>query len=248
MAPPILYVINLDRDLERLEAVRKNFASQGLSFERVPGIVGKELPDWRGYVDMPAYARHNRQETPRPGEIGCYLSHLKAMETFLRSEAAWCVIFEDDAEVLPGFVEVLRALGERTDWDMVKLFNFHSGLPVRKGRLTATHDLVVHLTRTTSAAAYAVNRRAAKRLLESMLPMVEQLDHAHDRPWETGLRIRGVRPMPVMLAPVSAAQSTIGYKDRDRSDRSWGKSLRLFFFRAKKEICRFGYGLVDVMR
>ena len=170
------------------------------------------------------------------------------METFLRTDAPWCVILEDDVEVLPACAEVLRSLAEKDDWDLVKLFNFHSGMPVTKRALAGGHRLVAHLTRTTSSAAYAVNRRAAESLLKSMRPISEQVDHALDRPWETGLRTRGIRPMPVVLAPVAHTTSTIGYQDRSKARRTLGKSLKLFLARAKKEISRFGYGLFDAVR
>jgi glycosyl transferase family 25 len=245
---PAIYVINLERDAERLESVRGNLSALGLAFERVPAVIGKELPDWRGYVDMETYVWRNRQDEPRPGEVGCYLSHLKAMETFLRTDAPWCVILEDDVEVLPACAEILRALAEKDDWDLVKLFHFHSGLPVRKRALGAGHHLVSHLGRTTSSAAYVVNRHAAQTLLKTMLPITEQVDHALDRPWETGLRIRGVRPMPVILAPVAHTTSTIGYQDKGKARRPLGKSVKLFLSRAKKEISRFGYALFDVCR
>ena len=244
---PLIYVINLDRDAERLASVSGNLDALGLTFERIPAVIGKELPDWRSYVDMGTYAWRNRQDDPRPGEVGCYLSHLKAMETFLRTDAPWCVILEDDVEVLPACVPVLAALGEKDDWDLAKLFCFHSGMPVRKRALTPTHQLVVHLTRTTSSAAYAVNRHAAETLLKSMRPITEQVDHALDRPWETDLRTRGIRPMPVVLAPVAHTTSTIGYQDKKKG-RPLGKAVKLFLSRAKKEICRFGYGLWDAVR
>jgi glycosyl transferase family 25 len=129
----------------------------------------------------------------------------------------------------------------------VKLFNFHSGMPVTKRALAGGHRLVAHLTRTTSSAAYVVNRRAAETLLQSMRPISEQVDHALDRPWETGLRTRGIRPMPVVLAPIAGTSSTIGYQDK-RKERPIGKSVKLFLARAKKELCRFGYGLFDAVR
>ncbi len=185
---------------------------------------------------------------PRAGEVGCTLSHLKAMETFLKTDAPWCVILEDDVEVLPACAEVLRSLAEKDDWDLVKLFNFHSGMPVKKRALGSAHHLVAHLTRTTSSAAYVVNRRAAETLLKSMRPISEQVDHALDRPWETGLRTRGIRPMPVVLAPVAHTTSTIGYLDKGKQGRTLGKSIKLFLSRAKKEISRFGYGLFDAVR
>jgi glycosyl transferase family 25 len=245
---PLIYVINLDRDVERMASIRANLDTLGLPFERLPAVMGKDVPEWEKLVDLRTYAWRNRLDMPRAGEIGCTLSHLKAMETFLRTDAPWCVILEDDVEVLPTCAEVLRSLTEKDDWDLVKLFNFHAGLPVRKRALAGGHKLVVHLTRTTSSAAYVVNRRAAETLLRSMRPITEQVDHALDRPWETGLRTRGIRPMPVILAPVAHTTSTIGYQDKAKARRPLGKSLKLFLSRAKKELSRFGYGLFDAVR
>ena len=244
---PLIYVINLDRDTERMDSIRANLEGLGLPFERLSAVMGKDVPEWEKLVDMSAYAWRNRLDAPRAGEVGCTLSHLKAMETFLRTDAPWCVILEDDVEVLPACADVLRSLAEKDDWDLVKLFNFHSGLPVKKRALAGGHHLVVHLTRTTSAAAYVVNRRAAETLLRSMRPISEQVDHAHDQPWETGLRTRGIRPLPVVLAPVAHTTSTIGYQDKQKR-RPLGKAVKLFLSRAKKEISRFGYGLFDAVR
>jgi len=241
--PPI-YVINLDRDVERMASLAGSLRGLNLTYVRVSAVLGKKVPDWEKLVDVELYGARNRLPMPRPGEVGCYLSHLKAMEEFLRTDAPWCVILEDDVEVRPECVEVLAALGQKDDWDLVKLFCFHSGLPVRKRALTPTHHLVVHLTRTTSSAAYAVNRRAAETLLKSMRPISEQVDHALERPWETGLRIRGVRPLPVVLAPV-AATTTIGYDDRSRRRLSSGRAVRLFLSRSGKEVRRFANGLAE---
>ncbi len=245
---PLIYVINLDRDTERMASVRDNLAKLGLDYQRLPAIVGKDVRDWQKLVDQSAYAWRNRLDMPRAGEVGCYLSHLKAMETFLQTDAPWCVILEDDVEVLPACADVLRSLAEKDDWDLVKLFNFHSGMPVKKRELVGGHRLVAHLTRTTSSAAYVLNRRAAETLLKSMCPITEQVDHALDRPWETGLRTRGIRPMPVVLAPVAYTTSTIGYQDKAKSPRTLVKTMVLFHSRAKKEIARFFHGLSAFVR
>jgi hypothetical protein len=47
---------------------------------------------------------------------------------------------------------------------------------------------------------------------------------------------------------VAHTTSTIGYQDKGKARRPLGKSIKLFLSRAKKEICRFGYGLWDVVR
>ena len=80
-----------------------------------------------------------------------------------------------------------------------------------------------------------------------MRPISEQFDHALERPWETGLRVRGVRPLPVVLAPV-AATTTIGYDGRHATRLPWKRSLRLFLSRAGKEIRRFACGVAESFR
>lgn len=245
--PPI-YIINLDTDLERMASIAKNLQFLGLNYTRISAIRGKEVPKWQAQVDEKLYRTRNRMPLPRPGEVGCYLSHLKAMKEFMLTSEPWCVILEDDAEVLPECLDVLRCLDAKDDWDLVKLFCFHSGMPFRARAVTQKHHLVIHFTRTTSCAAYAINRRAAEILLKTMLPISEQVDHAIERPWETNLRVRGVRPMPIILAPVSA-NTTIGYNETATERRiSITRLLRLFASRANKEVHRFLYALIEAAR
>jgi glycosyl transferase family 25 len=240
---PLIYVINLDRDVGRMASIAASLQALGLPFRRLSAVLGKDVPAWESLVDAKLYGARNRRPMPKPSEIGCYLSHLKAMEVFLQTEEPWCLILEDDVEVRAECVEVLAALSQADDWDLVKLFYFHSGMPLRKRTLTTTHQLVVHLTRTTSSAAYAVNRKAAEILLHSMRPITEQVDHALERPWETGLRIRAVRPMPILLAPI-AVESTIGYAE-PRARLSPRRAIQLLLTRMNKEIRRFANGLAE---
>ena len=240
---PLIYDINLDRDVNRMASITSSLQALGLPFQRLSAVLGKEVPAWESLVDAELYGVRNRRPMPKPSEVGCYLSHLKAMEEFLRTEEPWCLILEDDVEVRPECVEVLAALNQADDWDLVKLFCFHSGMPLRKRTLTTNNHLVVHLTRTTSSAAYAVNRKAAEILLRSMRPITEQIDHALERPWETGLRIRAVRPLPIVLAPV-AVETTIGYADR-RARLSLRRAIRLLLSRVDKEVRRFANGIAE---
>ena len=65
---PLIYVINLDRDAEHLASIRDNLAKLGLGFERLPAVIGKEVPEWEKLVDLPAYAWQVRETLPRPRE------------------------------------------------------------------------------------------------------------------------------------------------------------------------------------
>ena len=43
---PLIYVINLDRDAERMASIRANLEGLGLPFERLSAVMGKNVPEW----------------------------------------------------------------------------------------------------------------------------------------------------------------------------------------------------------
>ena len=43
--PPI-YVINLDRDVERMASLAGSLAALGLPYRRIPAVLGQQVPDW----------------------------------------------------------------------------------------------------------------------------------------------------------------------------------------------------------
>jgi GR25 family glycosyltransferase involved in LPS biosynthesis len=53
---PLIYVIDLDRDAERMASIRANLEALGLPFERLPAVMGKDVPEWEKLVDLPAYS------------------------------------------------------------------------------------------------------------------------------------------------------------------------------------------------
>jgi GR25 family glycosyltransferase involved in LPS biosynthesis len=57
---PLIYVINLDRDVERMASIRANLEALGLPFERLSAVMGKDVPEWEKLVDSP----------PMPGATG----------------------------------------------------------------------------------------------------------------------------------------------------------------------------------
>ncbi|WP_140383382.1 glycosyltransferase family 25 protein, partial [Acinetobacter pittii] len=92
------YVVTIeDEKSPRLSKfLNQNFFEQGnLPITKV-GIKGVDLPV-KQYFEM---AVKGRSQPLTPSELGCTLSHLKALELFLESEDKYALIFEDDA-ILP---------------------------------------------------------------------------------------------------------------------------------------------------
>jgi glycosyl transferase, family 25 len=230
------YLINLDRSPERLATMVAQLDAAGLSWQRVVAVDGRdfgELP-WAGY-DHRAYD-HDWGKSHHPGEVGCFLSHVRALQTFLQDGAAFGLILEDDCLFAPDLKHLLDELIERTaDWDVVKLSGKHAGLPMTVDRLRNGRRLVALLQRQTSAAAYLVNRRAAQVYVAKLLPMRVPYDHTFDQVWRYGLTLRGVVPLAIRER---APHSTIGYHTAQGAKKIWYRRAGVFAYRTRTEIRR----------
>ncbi|MDX2308404.1 MAG: glycosyltransferase family 25 protein [Hyphomicrobium sp.] len=193
--------MNLDRSPERLAETGAHLRAHGISFVRVPAVEGKNIGLPIPGIDPDVY-RRNHGRTIRPGEVGCYLSHMKAMRTFLASSHAFCVILEDDATIAKGGKAAIDELVacQLAGFDIVRLQLRRRGIGATVARLPSGHRVRVMATRMTGSVAYILTRAAASRYLARLLPIVVPYDHAFDRPVHLGLSIGFVDPAPVIPA------------------------------------------------
>lgn len=118
-------VINLDGSDERLESVRHMLDSEAVPWRRMPAVDGRHgMPEGAySYDQASAIIRHDRPLNT--GEIGCYLSHIKALGMFLEGQAEYAVVLEDDIDIPAGTFRDLGAIAKKlTDrygdkWDCV---------------------------------------------------------------------------------------------------------------------------------
>jgi glycosyl transferase, family 25 len=230
------YLINLDRSRDRLTSMVAQLDSAGLAWKRVAGVDGSsfgELP-WAGY-DHRAYDR-NWGKSPHPGEVGCFLSHVRALQAFLEDDAAFGLILEDDCRFSPDLRSVLDDLIECAgQWDVVKLSGKHSGMPMTVETLPHGRRLVALLQRQTGSAAYLVNRKAAQVYVSRLLPMNVPYDHTFDQVWRFGLTLRGIVPLAI---GEGAPHSTIGYHSVQGAKKIWFRRAGVLGYRTRTEIRR----------
>lgn len=121
-----IFLINLDGSDERLSAATAQLDAAGLTFERIPAFDGRNLR----IDEFPAYdAKAAMRYMGRPmrgGEIGCYLSHLKAAQRIVDSGTPFGVVLEDDMSLSPDAASILQRLVEwleahPQDWDLINL-------------------------------------------------------------------------------------------------------------------------------
>ena len=91
-----VFVINLDRDKDRLAFMARQLDALGLAWERFPAVLGIAVPDeLRAWFFTPEGAP---SPALTPGEIGVYASHLSAHRRLLASDFDAALVFEDDVE------------------------------------------------------------------------------------------------------------------------------------------------------
>ncbi|WP_420959825.1 glycosyltransferase family 25 protein [Brucella sp. IR073] len=206
--PIPVYVINLDRSTERLQAVQDSAARFGILIRRVPAVDGSALPQSAlGDLDAAGFRRRHGKHV-MPAEIGCYFSHLNVLEEIARGEAPYAVIIEDDIEFTADFLPFLEALTRLSGWDAVKLVNHRTSLFRRFWRVDSHYSIgrCGHGP-LGSSAAYVVTRRGAKKILTALKPMRLPYDVALERGWSGNYAIFTTnRPL---VAFSSQAASTI---------------------------------------
>jgi glycosyl transferase family 25 len=158
------------------------------------------------------------------GEVGCYASHLLTYRSILRDGHEAAVVLEDDCVLDDDFDQVVaNAIETATGaWDIIHLTSTRESFPM--AALGGGRHLVRYARLPVRAAAYAISRQGAKKLLrpyERQRPIDMEFRYA----WVAGLDILGVAPPPV--TPLDNIVSTIDptSMDRERCRNYWAPSI-----------------------
>lgn len=238
-----VFVINLDRSTDRLKAIVESAGEFGIAIERIPAIDGSQLnPDRPGPVDRKTFERiHGKRMLP--GEIGCYLSHLSALETIAGRDEPYAVIVEDDVRFTAGFGRFIEDLRRLEGWDAVKLVNHRTQGFVGHARVNEAFRIgrCAHGP-CGSAAAYVVTKAGAARLRDELRPMILPYDVALERGWAgKGYAIFSTDKALVALARIDA--STIATTSTDYKKVTFPpyKRIGTLAFRACDYLRRLAY-------
>jgi glycosyl transferase, family 25 len=210
--PHPIFIVNLPAAVERRASAAAQLARLGLEPTFVDAVNGRS-PELDLDRLLDREGRLRRAPKPlSPGEIGCYLSHWKILQTLVEQDIPQALVLEDDFVATDELPPVLAALaaGGLPPYDIVKLAisepqtkTFEPIVP-----LTPSSSLVRHHNVLNSTLAYVVTREGAQRFLRYGLPIRYPVDVAMNRSWRHGLNILGVRPWPIL--PNLDFESTIG--------------------------------------
>ena len=208
-ALPVL-LINLDGSAERLKKASSQLAAAGRSFERLPAVDGRLLPESERSRLAP-WDRKAFFKPLSPGEIGCYLSHLAALERIVKEGWPRALVLEDDFVLRPGFrdglQEVLSRAGQRPD--LVKLEGLRSGGEI-VDRLPSGLMLMRNRRPPTRNVAHLWSLGGARKVLRAAGSFRRPFDVEIKHWWEYGLEITYVSPPLIVDGDPDGSGSTIG--------------------------------------
>lgn len=164
------YLINLDKDLDRLAFFKSNFDRLGIKFERVPAIDGRKYSE-EDYQDFMAKRPRNYNRTSTKtwlrGQMGCFLSHYNVWKKIAEGRDNYCAVFEDDIHVSDDLQYVLQSENWiPKDTDIIRLETSTNRVQL-SSPVTNYKKRKLYEVRSTSwcAGAYIISRKAALRLV-----------------------------------------------------------------------------------
>lgn len=221
-----VFIVSLARDTERRATISAHLTSLGIEFEFIDGVEGKALPA----DEIAAMLAPGAKLTG--GQVGCYLSHLKAYRQMAERQIAAALILEDDARLHPKVARLLRSdLGEAAPFDYCFLdsWSFNENGPIfydaskscRIGGAFTAH-LLSHGPLATHA--YMISLPAAQQRLDHAFPMSCPIDMYSHLPYPIAF-FAIVRPKLAWVGEIGFSSSTFERQFNQLSWRFLKKSL-----------------------
>jgi glycosyl transferase, family 25 len=213
-------LLNLDRDTERRAHMEQQLARVRIAFTRLPGILGDAVPE----ALKPYFfdAEGQPKTIMKRGEIGCYASHLTALQRVASGELGEAVlIMEDDLELPENLSDILDEAQRVAPkgWDIIRLSS-----PPRRAYVPIAHVgnrlLVGYSKIPNSAGAYLVTPKGARKFLEKGVRGLT-FDDDLRRPWFHDMKTYGIVPAPVKAGVLRSTIDTVeaGRFDKGMSSR-----------------------------
>ena len=180
----LMYCIYMDSRKEKVKKALKSFDIENCNL--IPAVKGREMLPSKLYNSGIVHPHCEVVLKLNINRIACYLSHIKVLEEFLKTEEEMCLIFEDDIEPLDpsdrdatfNRLRLLTKEIEDLDFDIVyfgKCWEVWDKEP--EPGLTQLKKAI----RPLCAHAYLVTRNFAEIILENAFPIEWAIDVLYSR-------------------------------------------------------------------
>lgn len=173
------FLINLEKDKERLAAADRQLKALGLSYERFPAVYGKNLSKEEIKLNVSrirTLSTHGKMWSP--GQIGCTLSHLFLYKRMSDEHIPCALVLEDDVKFSCDFHKALSAVENCLDITKRQVILFSDHTDNVHQRLAEYADVVnvLPIVGDICAEAYVITLPAAREIYRVNYPMAVMVD------------------------------------------------------------------------
>lgn len=225
-----IFLLNLDKSVDRLDRMQKLLAGQGLAYRRIQAVYGKDLTqsEVREKVSLWRW-RCAQGRAPTPGEIGCALSHLKALRAIVDEGLPYACIMEDDIMLMG---DLKARLEEMEKWyregnqGCVFLFNHDTINGTIRWKYKTDCKGIGPAQDIACSECYCITREDAIKIIKAQTPIASPSDGW--RRWSKyyGLKILTSNPPVVTQDWSKGYVSEIAAQSSEYNALQWPKALR----------------------
>lgn len=171
--PFTIYYINMDKDVHRLESLMNEQRYIDAKMTRIRGFNGKLIKNRKGdTIEGTSFVNYYKDLSN--SEIGCCISHLKAIDTAWTNGDEIAMIIEDDISfsstaIIPQLEDFINKAP--FDWEIIQLVSFGNNFDP-----TVYSDDVTYIKRSYpdqafwSCGCYIINRRGMEKIIKVIKP------------------------------------------------------------------------------
>jgi glycosyl transferase, family 25 len=242
-----VFLINREAATHRLTAMQRQLCSLDITFERFPAVEGADLtPEF--IAKLAPERTWIGKRRPSPGEVGCFLSHIRVLELMRDRGYGRICVLEDDVRLAPDFSDYLKDdLAWPSGADVLKLeiaFPKPRLRVVPLGKLGQRELVFIPTGGEPGSAAYIVTAQGGTKLLADFRVMIDVYDGQAFHYWRNPICIYHVIPLPAVQALASEMERpTRGPRFKKRRIIRWKKKIVNEGRIAYISMCRLAYML-----
>jgi glycosyl transferase, family 25 len=169
-----IYVINLDKDVQRLHWMEQQLTAHKLEYVRIAAVNGAQI-----HAQQDPYWSDPRRSHLGAAETGCLLSHANAWRLIAQADGEHGLVLEDDIHVCDDFADLIRSMSlDPKEFCVHKLETFRANVTLARQPTYAARNRKAHKLETNhgGAGAYILSKATASHLLS----YVDSFDEAMD--------------------------------------------------------------------
>lgn len=173
------FVINLEKNKERLANMQDALRELNVEFIRFPAVYGKDLSLIERRRALNGFAWLCTQGYPaRDGQIGCALSHIQIYQKMIQEDITACCILEDDVAFSSEYPFVVSYIEKHLDISRPQVILLHCHYSEYAGKdVIQTGCEIKPIVYERCAESYILTKKAAEALLALNYPIKHPCDH-----------------------------------------------------------------------